>query len=61
MTIPWAEAEEGVAVGKIAVVTDGVACVRQDPERQYKIHVVPFQVIWDGYGQLLVFLSDLGA
>ena len=47
-------------MGKIAVVTDSVACVPQEPERQYNIHVVPFQVIWDGHGHLLIFAMRSG-
>jgi hypothetical protein len=47
-------------VGKIAVVTDSVACVPQDPEGRYNIHVVPFQVIWDGHGHLLIFAIRSG-
>lgn len=47
-------------MGKIAVVTDSFACVPQDPERQYNIHVVPFQVIWDGHGHLLIFAIRSG-
>ena len=35
-------------MGKIAVVTDSVACVPPDLEKKYDIHVVPFHVIWDG-------------
>jgi DegV family protein with EDD domain len=35
-------------MGKIAVVTDSVACVPQELIEKYNIHVVPFVVIWDG-------------
>ncbi len=35
-------------MGKIAVVTDSVACVPQELVERYDIHVVPFHVIWDG-------------
>jgi DegV family protein with EDD domain len=35
-------------VGKIAVVTDSVACVPQELVDRYRIHVVPFHVVWDG-------------
>lgn len=35
-------------MGKIAVVTDSVACVPPHLENKYDIHVVPFHVIWDG-------------
>jgi DegV family protein with EDD domain len=35
-------------MGKIAVVTDSVACVPPDLVERYNIHVVPFHVIWDG-------------
>jgi DegV family protein with EDD domain len=35
-------------MGKIAVVTDSVACVPPELEREYDINVVPFHVIWDG-------------
>ncbi len=35
-------------MGKIAVVTDSVACVPPELEEKYDIHVVPFHVIWDG-------------
>ncbi|MDH4207769.1 MAG: DegV family protein [Anaerolineae bacterium] len=35
-------------MGKIAVVTDSVACVPPHLEEKYDIHVVPFHVIWDG-------------
>jgi DegV family protein with EDD domain len=35
------------AMGKIAVVTDSVACVPPDLVERYNIHVVPFHVIWD--------------
>ena len=47
-------------MGKITVVTDSFACVPQDRERQYNTHVVPFQVIWDGHGHLLIFASRSG-
>ncbi|MGC8787322.1 MAG: DegV family protein [Anaerolineae bacterium] len=33
---------------KIAVVTDSGACVPADLVRKYHIHVVPFQLVWDG-------------
>ncbi len=36
-------------MGKIAVVTDSVACVPQELIERYGIHVVPFHVIWDGH------------
>ncbi len=35
-------------MGKIAVVTDSVACVPQELLDKYDIHVVPFHVLWDG-------------
>jgi DegV family protein with EDD domain len=35
-------------MGKIAVVTDTVACIPQELLERYDIHVVPFHVIWDG-------------
>jgi len=35
-------------MGKIAVVTDSVACVPRELLERYDIHVVPFHVIWDG-------------
>jgi DegV family protein with EDD domain len=35
-------------VGKVAVVTDSVACIPQELIERYDIHVVPFHVIWDG-------------
>jgi DegV family protein with EDD domain len=35
-------------MGKIAVVTDSVACVPKELLERYHIHVVPFHVIWDG-------------
>ncbi|NIN64118.1 MAG: DegV family EDD domain-containing protein [Anaerolineae bacterium] len=35
-------------MGKIAVVTDSVACVPPELVERYDIHVVPFHVIWDG-------------
>jgi len=37
-----------MAMGRIAVVTDSVACVPQELVERYDIHVVPFHVIWDG-------------
>ncbi len=43
-----ARAVNEVAMGRIAVVTDSVACVPQEFVDAYDIHVVPFQVIWDG-------------
>jgi DegV family protein with EDD domain len=35
-------------MGRIAVVTDSVACVPPKLVEEYNIHVVPFHVIWDG-------------
>jgi len=35
-------------MGKIAVVTDSVACIPPDLIEKYDIHVVPFHVVWDG-------------
>lgn len=35
-------------MGRIAVVTDSVACVPPELVEEYGIHVVPFHVIWDG-------------
>jgi DegV family protein with EDD domain len=35
-------------MGKIAVVTDSVACVPPELVERYHIQVVPFHVIWDG-------------
>ncbi|HEM61049.1 MAG TPA: DegV family protein [Chloroflexi bacterium] len=35
-------------MSKIAVVTDSVACVPEELQEAYDIHVVPFHVIWDG-------------
>ncbi len=35
-------------MGKIAVVTDSVACVPAELVERYRIHVIPFNVIWDG-------------
>jgi len=35
-------------MGRIAVVTDSVACVPPELVERYDIHVVPFHVIWDG-------------
>jgi DegV family protein with EDD domain len=35
-------------MGKIAVVTDSVACVPGELVERYDIHVVPFHVLWDG-------------
>jgi DegV family protein with EDD domain len=35
-------------MGKIAVVTDSVACVPAELVERYGIQVVPFNVIWDG-------------
>jgi DegV family protein with EDD domain len=35
-------------MGRIAVVTDSVACVPLELVEKYDIHVVPFHVIWDG-------------
>jgi DegV family protein with EDD domain len=35
-------------MGKIAVVTDSVACVPQELLEKYDIRVVPFHVVWDG-------------
>jgi len=35
-------------MGRIAVVTDSVACVPSELVERYNIHVVPFHVVWDG-------------
>ncbi len=35
-------------MGRIAVVTDSVACVPPELVERYDIHVVPFHVLWDG-------------
>jgi DegV family protein with EDD domain len=35
-------------MGRIAVVTDSVACVPPELVERYDIHIVPFHVIWDG-------------
>ncbi len=40
--------ENNLPMGKIAVVTDSVACVPQELLERYNIHVVPFHVVWDG-------------
>jgi DegV family protein with EDD domain len=38
----------GTAKGRIAIVTDSVACVPPELVELYHIHVVPFHVLWDG-------------
>ena len=35
-------------MGKIAVVTDSVACVPAELVERYRIQVIPFNVIWEG-------------
>jgi len=35
-------------MAKIAVVTDSVACIPLELVEKYGIHVIPFQLIWDG-------------
>jgi len=35
-------------MARIAVVTDSAACIPEDLRRQYNIHVVPFELVWNG-------------
>ncbi|MDH7486576.1 MAG: DegV family protein [Anaerolineae bacterium] len=35
-------------MAQIAVVTDSAACVPAELVRKYNIHVVPFELVWDG-------------
>ncbi len=35
-------------MARIAVVTDSAACIPEHLVREYNIHVVPFELVWDG-------------
>lgn len=35
-------------MARIAVVTDSAACIPEDLRREYNIHVVPFELVWNG-------------
>jgi fatty acid-binding protein DegV len=37
---------------KVAIVTDSAVCLPSSVIREYDIHVVPFQLIWNGNAYL---------